>query len=1100
MVRNNKRRAFTIVELVIVIAVIAILAAVMIPTFGGIIKKANISADTQIAASMNTQLSIYKAEGKKIETEADLWAALSSDADFTTQLDPKSAKHGYHYWYDAEKNEIKLLANADVIGNAGDVETQAFAAGGDEIATPFAYAAPRLINGFYLLDKVADDKSTNDIAKFFKVIAEMSKADADYIAAIANLKALKGDNAGLATAILGRMEATAILTDKGAYINVNEGSNVKVQYIYIPENQTEGEYYLNHTVINVGSADVDNLLDVTNTANTTIEIPEGVKVAEGSLNGFANATIKVNANDVASLSAIFSADSVATDATIVLNNGATYAINGTVVTEKATGNEVATLAYKNPATSLDVSATGNIVLKSETNYIALDKIKNTAEKINITLSASPKNSNGEPAYATVSWFSETAGVTIDVDGTVTFDAAFNANMVTFRAEVDSTTVLDDGTVQKSVVKKTFTANIVRVKTATVNFSSGANSGSVVITDGGDYNDANFLVSYADASTTAKFETPTLFKYADVKTGNLINFTNDELADLGCNDPQTAMTTIGDKYFAVADDYTLSLDNAKITPLNGSKDVQTVTVKISDNAGVALTATVNVTVNDNQNAPFDVAIPSYKNGYIYKVGNGNTLPLGELLAKKANVQDIGEYSVYVYNTEADYEGYFYAEDLVATFTNPSETTALNFENLTGNHWVVLGTTAKTDAEDETVCIVPVEIVAGKNFTDADALTNLTQSNGNFAYATYAYYNIVLHDDFVINSNTDGKHDLALNDTTLYGNYFTIEAKTYIDEKQGDQESSLTSSTKKELYRDGYSFMTMSGTSYLNQVIIDGPVYSDFPPTGSKDTTGIFCFGVNCSDTSTITDSYVFGFLTPVRVNSGTLNMVNSVVESGTWANMWIASATKITLDNSKTIQNYDGYEATYGDKGDKVIALGIYLDDSMGAETEDKQKSITIEFKGDTEQINWFGENADDKFGGYAAKAKGIVFEKKKDGTHVFGKFMHEYDGVKFVNAAIAWQANDILGLTSKNFVPPAITFVSTYWTANGEKTGVTYVPQNHEVINSFLGYTYEHYVTLVHSSVHEPEGTCESCELLNANMEQDYGAKWFRGTRINLPQ
>jgi len=47
---NNKKmnkKGFTIVELVIVIAVIAILAGVMIPTFGGIIKTANESGAMQ---------------------------------------------------------------------------------------------------------------------------------------------------------------------------------------------------------------------------------------------------------------------------------------------------------------------------------------------------------------------------------------------------------------------------------------------------------------------------------------------------------------------------------------------------------------------------------------------------------------------------------------------------------------------------------------------------------------------------------------------------------------------------------------------------------------------------------------------------------------------------------------------------------------------------------------------------------------------------------------------------------------------------------------------------------------------------------------------
>ena len=48
MKRNNKK-GFTIVELVIVIAVIAILAGVLIPTFAGIVSKANVSKALQEA-------------------------------------------------------------------------------------------------------------------------------------------------------------------------------------------------------------------------------------------------------------------------------------------------------------------------------------------------------------------------------------------------------------------------------------------------------------------------------------------------------------------------------------------------------------------------------------------------------------------------------------------------------------------------------------------------------------------------------------------------------------------------------------------------------------------------------------------------------------------------------------------------------------------------------------------------------------------------------------------------------------------------------------------------------------------------------------------
>lgn len=63
MFNKKTKKGFTIVELVIVIAVVAILAAVLVPTFAGLIKKAQISNDQTLVRNLNTSLAISSEGG-----------------------------------------------------------------------------------------------------------------------------------------------------------------------------------------------------------------------------------------------------------------------------------------------------------------------------------------------------------------------------------------------------------------------------------------------------------------------------------------------------------------------------------------------------------------------------------------------------------------------------------------------------------------------------------------------------------------------------------------------------------------------------------------------------------------------------------------------------------------------------------------------------------------------------------------------------------------------------------------------------------------------------------------------------------------------------
>ena len=64
MLKLNKK-GFTVVELVIVIAVVAILAAVLIPTFINLMQTANESADIQLVTNLNKIMAMQEALGGK---------------------------------------------------------------------------------------------------------------------------------------------------------------------------------------------------------------------------------------------------------------------------------------------------------------------------------------------------------------------------------------------------------------------------------------------------------------------------------------------------------------------------------------------------------------------------------------------------------------------------------------------------------------------------------------------------------------------------------------------------------------------------------------------------------------------------------------------------------------------------------------------------------------------------------------------------------------------------------------------------------------------------------------------------------------------------
>lgn len=107
--KKSRKRGFTIVELVVIIAVIAILAAILIPTFAGITEKANLSADKQAVRQMNEALAEWEAANGYKAKPADVESAMNilEQAGFNAE-NQVCLSQNYQVWWSKEYNRCVL--------------------------------------------------------------------------------------------------------------------------------------------------------------------------------------------------------------------------------------------------------------------------------------------------------------------------------------------------------------------------------------------------------------------------------------------------------------------------------------------------------------------------------------------------------------------------------------------------------------------------------------------------------------------------------------------------------------------------------------------------------------------------------------------------------------------------------------------------------------------------------------------------------------------------------------------------------------------------------------------------------------------------------
>ena len=195
--KKQAKKGFTIVELVIVIALIAILAAVLIPTFSNVINNAHESSDTMMVKNLNTILNSEEVNGNRAETMQEAIDQAEEGGYKVDKLTPTSS--GDIVW-DQESNRFLLVnAKKEVVYK-------------DESAT----GDVDLTNGAYKLWKITRDATKEDKG-YSLYLANGAVAPAGAV----EVGVDAGVNENVAVNFASAAERDVIIRTNGGTLNVN---------------------------------------------------------------------------------------------------------------------------------------------------------------------------------------------------------------------------------------------------------------------------------------------------------------------------------------------------------------------------------------------------------------------------------------------------------------------------------------------------------------------------------------------------------------------------------------------------------------------------------------------------------------------------------------------------------------------------------------------------------------------------------------------------------------------------------------------------------------------------------------------------------------
>lgn len=131
MMKRNTEKGFTVVELVIVVAVIAILAAVLVPTFSKVVRNAKVSKDVSLCKNVNIALAAQEATDGKPKRASDAIGKILNDGFVLNRLIPVA--EGCYVVYDLTNNRFALLdSEFDIVYSETEISNNLYLLTGDQ--------------------------------------------------------------------------------------------------------------------------------------------------------------------------------------------------------------------------------------------------------------------------------------------------------------------------------------------------------------------------------------------------------------------------------------------------------------------------------------------------------------------------------------------------------------------------------------------------------------------------------------------------------------------------------------------------------------------------------------------------------------------------------------------------------------------------------------------------------------------------------------------------------------------------------------------------------------------------------------------------------